>query len=106
MLLIFSRPQYPSINTHYRVIKIYSGFTQQVAFKTEPDVNNSIDEANRVDPDAFPTTKPNTCYTGKYCDAFKPRRLLEAVNKLINKILQGVCLLKNKKLRVKEVVKE
>ena len=82
-LLIFFCPEDPAIDTHHRIVKINAGLTKQMTFHAEPDVNDSIDQSNRVHQNIFQAAEPHTCNAGKYGNEFKPACLFHAIDKLL-----------------------
>ena len=76
ILCIFFGPKYPAIYTHDGIIKIHTGFTQQVIFKTEIYVDNCINQANGVNKNILPATEPYTGDAGYYSDKLPPGSVL------------------------------
>ena len=72
-LLISPGPKQPTVKSHYGVIKVYSCLAQQMIFKTEININNSIDEACGVNQYVFFSTVPYANNARNYCNVFQQR---------------------------------
>ncbi len=82
MLFIFFMPQVPAIEAHDSVIKIYACLSWQMVFETYVDVDNGVDQTNRVHKNIFCPAIPDTGNACKYRNIFQPAGIPQANQKL------------------------
>ena len=87
LLLIFFCPQHPAVNAHDGVVEVHACFAIEVAIYADENVNDGIDEANRVYQYVLNSTEPNACNTGKYSNVFPYRGMPHALYELAENIL-------------------
>ena len=76
MLRISLCPQDPAVYAHHSIIEVYARLANQMPIKTEIDVNNGVDQTNRVYENVLCPTEPNACNAGNDSNVFQPGGLL------------------------------
>jgi len=89
MFCIFFHPQMPTIQAHDGIIKINTGFSRQMILETQINIDDRIDQTDRVNKNIFFPAIPNTYDTGKYGNIFQWSGVLHTRNELLKDFLEG-----------------
>src|SRR5436309_2849616 len=78
VLRISLRPQDPAVYAHHGVIEVHTRLSDQMPIETQIDVNNGVNQTNRIYQDVFSPAEPNTRNAGNNGDVFQPGGFLHA----------------------------
>ena len=77
MLAILPGPEYPTIDAHHRIVKVYGSLTEERALDADINVDDSVDEANGVNKNVFFLREENTGNARNDCNKLKQRSLAD-----------------------------
>ena len=85
LLPVFLRPDDPTVDADDGIVQVDTGFTEEMGFQAEPDIDDGIDKTDRIKEDVFLFRQPDAGDPGEDGQVFERGGMNDAFKELFQK---------------------